>query len=99
MRGGGGVPAAAHAPASTCPPGRLRNAPRRLVLLALRLLVDGQRLEPALRGLGAAEDLVEHLAHVVDKDKLDAGLDALGHVLVNVGLACRGDDQFWGLVG
>lgn len=64
-----------------------------LVRLALGRLVDWQSLKPALRNVGTAEDLVDDLPNVVDKDKLDARLDTLRHVLVDIRLARGGNDE------
>lgn len=61
----------------------------------LRLLVPRQRLLPPLRRLAPGKDLVYDLSDILDKDKLDARLDRVGHVFVNVGFAGDGDDELF----
>jgi hypothetical protein len=59
-------------------------------------LIDWKSLKPALRNVGAAEDPVDNLPNVVDEDKLDARLDTLRHVLVDIRLARGGNNELWG---
>ena len=61
----------------------------------LRLLVPRQRLLPPLRRLAPGKDLVNDLSDILDKDKLDARLDRVGHVFVNVGFTGDGDDKLF----
>ena len=50
------------------------------------VLRERQRLLPPLRGRLALEHLMEHLAHVLDVHEPDAGLHALGDLVLDV---CR----------
>ncbi len=52
------------------------------------------RIQSLLQRL-VCEYLVEDLSYVVNKDELDTFLNARWDILVDVGLAGGGDDEFW----
>lgn len=60
----------------------------------LRLLLCGKCLLPSLLRFCPFEHLVQHLSHFVDKDKLDARLDRIRDVLVDIGFRGGRHDEF-----